>query len=148
MIVAGIVVTRVMGLDAPRARLMAVGYLSGRGQRRQEGRPADHRHLFGREPEWHLQLVFDDLVMVKLEPAGDQVGLGHPGEQETLATRLNRDQEPGRRVGDGQPLTGAEIEERDRVDGRIKIVDHLLHAVFVRADVDRVGIPGTDAELP
>ena len=132
----------------PDGRLVAVGHLTGGGRRRQQRRPADEREVLGRMTEGHLQLILDDLVVVKLHVGRYEPRLRHAHQQHALIRRLHRDQQPLRRVGEREPLPRAEVQETELGRGRIETLDPLLHAVFVRPDVDRAGHPGPDALLP
>ena len=84
-----VMVMAIVWIHAAGAGLMAVGDRPLRGQRRQQGRPADHGDLLNSETEGFLEPVLHDLVMVELDVRRHEIGLGDAHEQHALSGRLD-----------------------------------------------------------
>ena len=143
-----VIVTAIVRVLAPGARLKAIGHFALWRQRREQLLPAHHRDLFGSQAKGHLKLIFYDLVVMKLDVARNKIALGHADEEQALPRGLDGDQQAFAGVFDGQPLTSSEVEEAQFIDGRVKTFDLFLHAVFVRADIHRARFTWTNSLLP
>ena len=129
-------------------RLVAVGDLAGRSGRRQQRCPADEREVLGGVAERHLQLILHDLVVMKLDIPGDELGLRHAHEQDALVGGQDGNRQAFGRVRHREPLAGAEVEETELHRGRIEAFDPLADSILVRPHVDRAAFPRADALLP
>jgi len=86
--------------------------------------------------------------VVELDVGRHELGLRHTCQQDALAGRLDGNQHALGGVFNRQPLAGAEVEEAEFIDGRIKVLHAFLHAVLMRSHIDGARLTGPHAEFP
>ena len=109
---------------------------------------AHQTHRILREAKGLLQVVFHHLVVMELQIGGHQIGALNTHQQQALATGFAADQQALIGVLHAEPFARAEIEEIEFLGLRVEILDPLLHAVLMGAQINGARITRAKVLLP